>query len=285
MKPPIQALADALERDERLDPVAGRLSAAVDRYVTPGTIKDALSGTWFGHALHPPLTAATIGAWTSAGVLDMLGNESGADTLVGFGVLAALPTMLTGLNDMADTSGHPKRIAIVHGLANMAVTSTFALSWLARRTGHRGLGRMLAMLGGAGVAVTAGLGGHLSFIKGVGVNETAFERPKSRWTQVLPESDLEEGKLTHASADGIDILLYRTPDRIYALSNRCTHRGGPLHRGPVQATGPTPTVTCPWHGSMFRLDDGSIVRGPATAPEPAFDVRVNGGQVEVKPRV
>jgi nitrite reductase/ring-hydroxylating ferredoxin subunit len=35
---------------------------------------------------------------------------------------------------------------------------------------------------------------------------------------------------------------------------------------------------------MFRLEDGSIVRGPATAPEPAFDVRVNEGQIEVRPR-
>jgi len=283
MKPPTQSLAEALERDERLDPIAERLSAMFDRYVTTGPIKDALSGTWFGHALHPPLTAAAIGAWTSAGVLDVLGNEDGADSLVGFGVLAALPTIATGLNEMTDTSGRPKRLAIAHGLANIAVTSTFALSWLARTSGHRGLGRTLSMLGGAAVTVTAALGGHLSFIRGVGVNETAFEKPKDRWTKVMPESELPEGKATRANADGIDVLLYRTPERIYALSNRCTHRGGPLHRGPVHATGSAPTVTCPWHGSMFRLDDGSIVRGPATAPEPAFQVRVTDGQIEVRP--
>ena len=284
MKPPIQSLADALERDERLDPVAERLSAAFDGAVSPGPLKDTLSGTWFGHALHPPLTSATIGAWISANVLDLLGNDRGADALVGFGVLTSLPTILTGLNDMADTRGHPKRIAVAHGLANVAVASTFGLSWLARKSDHRVLGRLLSMLGGAAVAVTAGLGGHLSFVKGVGVNETAFDRPKDRWTAVMPASELPEGKLTRASADGIDILLYRSPEEIYSLSNRCTHRGGPLHRGPVHATGSAPTVTCPWHGSIFRLDDGSIVRGPATAPEPAFQVGVNDGQIEVRPR-
>jgi nitrite reductase/ring-hydroxylating ferredoxin subunit len=284
MKAPIQLLADALERDERLDPIAERISAAFDRAVSPGPVKDLLSGTWFGHALHPPLTAVTVGAWTGASVLDVLGNERGADAMVGFGVLTALPTLVTGLNEMADTSGRPKRIAVAHGLANIAVASTFALSWLARKTDHRGLGRLLSMLGGAAVGMTAALGGHLSFVKGVGVNETAFEKPRDRWTPVMLESELSEGTSTHTTVDGIDILLYRTPERIYALSNRCTHRGGPLHRGPVQATGPTPTVTCPWHGSRFRLEDGSIVRGPATAPEPAFDVRINEGQIEVRPK-
>ena len=283
MKPPIQTLADGLERDERLDPIAERLSAAFDKAVGTGPLKDLLSGTWFGHAMHPPLTTAAIGAWTSANVLDVLGNEDGADALIGFGVLAALPTIATGLNEMADTAGHPKRIAIAHGLANIAVTSMFALSWLARKTDHRGVGRLLAMAGGAAVSVTAALGGHLSFVKGVGVNETAFERPKNRWTPVMPESELPEGRPARANADGINVLLYRTPERIYALSNRCTHRGGPLHRGSVETGGEAPTVTCPLHGSIFRLEDGEIVRGPATAPEPAFDVRVNEGQIEVRP--
>jgi nitrite reductase/ring-hydroxylating ferredoxin subunit len=284
MKPPIQSLADALERDGRLDPVAARLSDAFDRAVGPGPLKDAISGTWFGHALHPPLTAVTIGAWTSASVLDMLGDERGADALVGFGVLTALPTIVTGLNEMTDTPGRPKRIAVAHGLANLAVASTFALSWVARKTGHRSLGRLLSMAGGAAVSATAALGGHLSFVKGVGVNETAFEKPKDRWTAVMPESELPEGKLVRSSADGIDIVLYRTPDRIYALSNTCTHRGGPLDRGPVRATGASPIVTCPWHGSQFRLEDGRVMRGPATAPEPAFLVRVEEGRIEVRPR-
>jgi nitrite reductase/ring-hydroxylating ferredoxin subunit len=284
MRPPIQTFADRLERDERLDPLAERLSVAFDKLVQPGPLKDLLSGTWLGHALHPPLTAATIGAWISAGVLDVLGNERGADALVGFGVLTALPTLTTGWNEMADTPGHERRIALVHGLANATITSTFALSWLARKSGHRGLGRALSMLGGAAVTMTAALGGHLSFIKGVGVNETAFEAPKGRWTAVLPAADLPEGKLSRANADGIDVLLYRTPERIYALSNKCTHRGGPLHRGTVHATGSSPTVTCPWHGTIFRLEDGGIVRGPATAPEPAFEARIEGDQVQVRPR-
>jgi len=43
-------------------------------------------------------------------------------------------------------------------------------------------------------------------------------------------------------------------------------------------------VTCPWHGSRFRLGDGSVARGPATAPQPVFETRVRNGSVEVRLR-
>jgi nitrite reductase/ring-hydroxylating ferredoxin subunit len=34
----------------------------------------------------------------------------------------------------------------------------------------------------------------------------------------------------------------------------------------------------------FRLDDGSIVKGPATAPQPVLDVRIENGEVQVRRR-
>jgi Rieske [2Fe-2S] domain len=40
-------------------------------------------------------------------------------------------------------------------------------------------------------------------------------------------------------------------------------------------------LTCPWHGSVFRLADGSVARGPATAPQPAFRTREVGGAIQV----
>ena len=74
------------------------------------------------------------------------------------------------------------------------------------------------------------------------------------------------------------ILLAREDGRIFALSDRCSHRGGPLHQGAVEDG----CVTCPWHGSTFRLDDGSVVKGPATTPQPVYDVRLRDGKVEVR---
>jgi nitrite reductase/ring-hydroxylating ferredoxin subunit len=94
----------------------------------------------------------------------------------------------------------------------------------------------------------------------------------------LEERELPEAKARRVRASGTDILLYRHEGTIFALANRCSHRGGPLHKGRV-ADG---TVRCPWHLSTFSLEDGSIVQGPATAPQPCFQTRVRDGAIEVR---
>ena len=43
-------------------------------------------------------------------------------------------------------------------------------------------------------------------------------------------------------------------------------------------------MTCPWHASMFNLADGSLARGPATAPQPSYEARVRDNQIEVRSR-
>jgi nitrite reductase/ring-hydroxylating ferredoxin subunit/uncharacterized membrane protein len=285
MTSPLQQLPNALEHDERLDPLAGQVGGLMDTYVKPGPVKDLLAGTWFGHPIHPPLTAATIGLWMGSVVLDVFGGKrstKAADRLIFFGILSAGPTVATGLNEFADTDGRPKRLAFWHGTGNAVVLSLFTLSWLSRKAGMRGLGKLLSFAGIGLGSVTAHLGGHLSFIRGVGVNQTAFERPKVRWTPVLDESALQERKLTRASLDGVDVVLYRVGDRTWALSNRCSHRGGLLSRGKVVGSDEEPCVQCPWHASIFRFEDGAIERGPATAEQPVLEARINEGKVELR---
>ena len=51
------------------------------------------------------------------------------------------------------------------------------------------------------------------------------------------------------------------------------------HEGPL-ADG---CVTCPWHGSVFRLADGEIVRGPSAYPQPRWETRIRDGVIELKP--
>ncbi len=43
-------------------------------------------------------------------------------------------------------------------------------------------------------------------------------------------------------------------------------------------------ITCPWHGSVFRLDDGALVRGPSTVDLPVYEARVSPDGVEVRAR-
>ena len=73
-------------------------------------------------------------------------------------------------------------------------------------------------------------------------------------------------------------------DAIFAVSNRCTHQGAPLARGVVKPMGSLPSVTCFAHGSVFSLVDGRVLRGPAAKALTAYDARIEGDDIQVRPR-
>ncbi|MGH2554825.1 MAG: Rieske 2Fe-2S domain-containing protein [Actinomycetota bacterium] len=278
------SLTRSIERSTWADSLGTKAALLFSRVVRPGPIKDLLSGTWLAHPVHPMLTDVTIGAWTSSFVLDVLPDDRAgwaADALVALGTLSAVPTVLTGLSDLADiTDGEERAVGVYHALGNLTAVALYGMSFLARTRGSRSSGKALALLG-ATVASAAGfLGGHLAYRKGVGVDQTTFEDRPVKWTPVLEDGQLSKGKARRVRLPGADILLYRSNGAIQALANRCSHRGGPLHKGKFE----NGCVTCPWHLSTFRLEDGSIVRGPATAPQPAYDVRLREGRIEVRVR-
>ena len=274
-------LAEKIEQLSGLDAVADPLQRAVMALIPAGSkTKDALSGTWFGHPLHPPLTDLVIGPWTSALFLDLVGGEGpeeAADCLVGVGVLAAVPTALSGLSDWADVRGGSRRVGTLHAIGNITALTLHVLSWFARRGGNRPRGLLLSGLGLSAATLAAWLGGHLSFRRGVGVNETAFDSAPSDWTAVLDEHELDEGALVGVHTASTPVLLVRRGDQLHAIGDRCSHRGCSLHEGKLKDG----LLVCPCHGSTFRLD-GSIVRGPATAPQPRYEVRAYRGEIEIR---
>jgi len=73
-------------------------------------------------------------------------------------------------------------------------------------------------------------------------------------------------------------LLARDGGVMVAIGATCSHQGGPLGEGTFEEG----CVTCPWHGSVFRLADGRVERGPASVPQPRYAVRVLDGRVEVR---
>ena len=277
---PVRALA-ALEA---LDPPAKAIGKAVRRIIRPGPVKDALSGSWLGHALHPLLTDVTIGTLTSAVMLDWLGGEKSqpaAERLIAIGLASAVPTVSSGYSDWADTEvadESVRRIGIVHAATNATAASLFAASLAARRRG--GSGRLLALAGGGAMAAAGYLGGHLTLGEGVGVDHTVFEDAPEEWTAVLDNDDLAENQARCVEADGTTVMVTRRAGELYALSDHCAHRGGPLHDGTFDGL----TVTCPWHASVFDLRDGALIHGPAAYPQPAWDTRVRDGRIEVRRR-
>jgi len=289
LKPIVRWIADLAERATGLDPAADAVAGVGDRLVPRGPVKDLLAGTWLGHPLHPALTDLTIGAWISAGLLDVFGGEGSrpaARRLIGLGLLSAVPTAAAGLADWVDTSGGQRRVGFVHAVGNVGLLGLFGLSWLARRRDRHGAGVALAMLANGGAVVTAYLGGHLSFAQGVGVDETAFEQGPKTWKALegVTGEKLAAGRPVRGTVGQVRVMAYRQDDLVYALSDRCSHRGCALASGTVEGAGDDLAVVCPCHGSTFRLADGAILRGPATAPQPAYEVRVSGDKVEVRLR-
>lgn len=280
---PLDAAVRAIEHFDRVDGVASSLAKAVGRAVQPRLVRNILSGTPLGHPLHPVLTDLPIGAWGMAAVLDAVGgraSEPAADILVAVGIGTAVPTAAAGLNDWSDTQGKPRRIGLVHAAANTTALCLYASSAVARATQHRGLGKMLG-LAGFGMLMFGGfLGGHLSFSNAVNVNKTAGRSGPAEWTPVLAEHELPDGGQVKADVAGVSVLLYRSGEAIQALDSVCSHMGGPLDKGKI-ADG---CVTCPWHGSTFRLADGRVVRGPASSPQPVYETRLADGRIEVRRR-
>jgi nitrite reductase/ring-hydroxylating ferredoxin subunit/uncharacterized membrane protein len=269
---------------EALDQVTQPLTRAAKKVIPPGPVKDVLSGTPIGHPLHPLLTDVAIGAFTGATVLDLFGksrSEHAADLLLAVGLASAVPTAAAGWSDWSDTYGSEQRVGVVHALSNAVGIGCFAASLAARRRGHRGLGRFLGLTGITALAGGGYLGGHLSYAAGVGVNNTFVEHGPDDWTEAAKLADLPEGSPTRVDVGNAAILLYRTGEQISAIGSRCSHAGGPLHEGKIEDGR---CVQCPWHGSVFRLDDGNVVHSPASVPQPAYDVRVSDGRVEVRRR-
>src|SRR3954466_13134106 len=106
-RPRLHHLAERLGAAAVLDQPAEAVAKWARGAIPKGPVKDVLSGVPLGHAGHPLLTDLPIGAWTSAAILDLAGGSESrpaARRLIGMGILASLPTAVSGLNDWSDTT-------------------------------------------------------------------------------------------------------------------------------------------------------------------------------------
>jgi len=274
----------AVESMEGLEPVGEKVGEAVRKALPPGPVKDALSGTWIGHALHPLLTDVVIGSFTSASVLDLLGGDGdgkAAERLLAVGIAAYLPTALTGVSDYADSELNGpeiRRVGLVHAGTNAVALGCYVASLRARRNGRPTRGKLLGLLGASVLGAAGHLGGHMSYVQGIGVNQTAFDEGPEDWTEAGSAGDIADDQPTAVSVGETPVMLVRTGGRLHALHDRCSHRGCPLSESKLDGD----VIECFCHGSRFRLVDGSIERGPATTPQPSYEVRERDGKIEIR---
>src|SRR6202165_2503468 len=281
-----------IDRQRWLEPVADLLqkvvAGAYKLLGKPGRdVKTLLNGTWLGHPLHPVITDIPLGAWTLAVLFDIIylfkgthGWISAAALAVFVGLLGALGSALTGYTDWSDTFGRERRVGIAHGLLNTAVIVVYLVSLIIRVThGSRGLAIVLALIGYGIVITAAFLGGDLVFSIGTGVNHHAWQEVPTKFTKVMLEGQLTDNMLVKGLAGDTPILLYKKGDAVCAISETCSHAGGPLSEGELLVGN---LVQCPWHASRLDVCTRSGQGGPATIRQERYEVRRQNGQIEVR---
>lgn len=97
----------------------------------------------------------------------------------------------------------------------------------------------------------------------------------NNWIDILDIADIPALGARVVRHGSVDIAVFRTAgDDVFALEDRCPHKGGPLSQGIVHGR----KVTCPLHGWNIELDSGCAV-APDVGCAREFPIRIEGSRV------
>jgi 3-phenylpropionate/trans-cinnamate dioxygenase ferredoxin subunit len=103
------------------------------------------------------------------------------------------------------------------------------------------------------------------------------------FTPVAKVSELPVGSLLGVvTGQGERVCLLNDAGVIRAIGDECPHQGFALSSGELLGNG---AIECVWHGARFDCRSGAVLRGPAEDALAVYDVRVQGDEVLVGPRV
>lgn len=119
-----------------------------------------------------------------------------------------------------------------------------------------------------------------------GGSAAALQRPRAlrynraRMARVVlgALSEFPDGCGTAVEIAGHRLAVIRLGERVFAIDDRCSHRGFPLYDGAVEGT----TVRCRTHGACFDLASGAVLRGPARRAIRTYRTEILDGQVMVE---
>ena len=91
--------------------------------------------------------------------------------------------------------------------------------------------------------------------------------------------EFEPDVLSKVTIGEEEILIVNSNDKICAISNICSHRGGDLSQGTLEQN----IVTCPKHGSKFDFCSGEVLESPARENQETYSLKIVGSEVQIKP--
>src|SRR5215218_9872472 len=92
------------------------------------------------------------------------------------------------------------------------------------------------------------------------------------FVKVANTKDIQPSQMKEVEVNGENICVVNVEGKYYAIDSICTHEGGPLADGTLEGY----EVECPWHNSKFDVRTGEVTSPPASEPEPAYEVKVDG---------
>jgi uncharacterized membrane protein/nitrite reductase/ring-hydroxylating ferredoxin subunit len=251
------------------------------------------------HPIHPMLVAFPIGLWVVSFIFDVIARvrDDGSFAAAGFyciiaGCIGAALAAIAGATDLftvVPPNSSAKSRGYIHGGLNALVLVLFIVV-AARRGGGTAmpdqLSLILSTIGIIVLGISGWMGGTLVYRNQIGVDHRYAgsgawkERTLRGWDQpVCNQGELSDGQMMLVRVGTQSVVVGRCADGVFAFSNHCTHRGGPLADGALVGC----TVQCPWHGSQFDIHSGRVVAGPAASKIDTFAVDVRGGEVYVMP--
>jgi nitrite reductase/ring-hydroxylating ferredoxin subunit/uncharacterized membrane protein len=291
-----------LEGSSSIEKLSETVHRRVVKFLDRPVLMDVLSGRSVGHPLHPLAVQVPMACWSAVSILDLAQSRSWIPKKRSGALDAStLLLVLTGSIEWIHTRAAERRVGAVHAFVNVFATGLYGASLVCRNQ-RKGASTAAALsFAGLGMISIGGwLGGHLAYVRGVGVNATAFLNGPREWKATVSAKSLVEGEIGHAVVDGVHLVLVTTPQesnrkeigerasergrdneqvRLSAFESRCTHRGAPLHEGKVVDG----CVQCPWHGSEFELMTGRVRKGPASISQTPYATRISeSGIVEVR---
>jgi len=90
--------------------------------------------------------------------------------------------------------------------------------------------------------------------------------------------EIQPSQMKEVEINGENICVANVDGKYYAIGSICTHEGGPLADGTLEGY----EVECPWHNSKFDVRTGEVTSPPASEPEPAYEVKVDGNTILIK---
>lgn len=252
------------------------------------------------HPIHPMLVTFPISLWVTAFIFNLIAisRDSAGLWAAGFycviagciaALLAALPGTIDWLTVVPPESSAKKR-GLLHGSLNSLALLLFI--YIAYRLGSPanepdGITMLLMAIGVVLLAVSGWLGGTLVYRNQIGVDHRYASAGKFKmrslasWSKpVCHQSELGDGQMLLARVGDERVVVGRCSQGLFAFSDHCTHRGGPLSDGALVGC----TVQCPWHGSQFDIKTGRVVTGPAEEKIEIYEIETRGNEVYIKPK-